>query len=134
MRTFTTEKGVEYDVEVLDVLKSGKHSHAMIEATIEQGSKMFWISLLSYQEKPDKDLFEEILQQDDLIEVEKWILEKTFGWVEANQYNTSELQSDKSYDVMYADGTIEPQLSNMSVCYRVNEMNATHFRKHIHND
>lgn len=133
MRTFTTEKGVEYDVEVLDVLNTSTESHIMVEATIEQGTKMFWVSFNNRGESPDKDQVHDLIDQDDLIEVEKWILEKTFGWVEANQYNTSELPN-QWYDVLCRNGDINKHLTNIMVCYLFNEEKATHFRKHLHND
>lgn len=106
MNTYTTSRGIEFDLEVTEL----GYKHIIVQATCEEGSETFIIDFL-YPIKEDDAFYAELLEgntsrltDEELKEVMSWVDEVTVSFIasEASKIctqksNSSEYWSFKLY-------------------------------------
>lgn len=109
MKTFKTNLGIEYDVEIIEIgLKS-----IVIRATCEEGEKEFTITF-PYEIKEDNAFYSQLLDgdcsqitEDDLTDVNAWVNEVTVSFIAGKAAAMCVRKTDEKYyyafSVVYSD-------------------------------
>lgn len=109
MKTFKTNLGIEYDVEIIEIgFKS-----IVIRATCEEGGKEFTITF-PYEIKEDNTFYNQLLDgdcsqitKDDMTDVNAWVNEVTVSFISGKAAAMCVRKTDKKYyyafSVVYSD-------------------------------
>lgn len=96
MNTYTTSRGIEFELEVTEL----GYKHIIVQATCEEGSETFIIDFL-YPIKEDDAFYAELLEgntsrltDDELEEVMSWVDEVTVSFITSELANVCVAKSN----------------------------------------
>lgn len=96
MKTFKTNKGIEFDVEVISIFNGNSESTIEILATCQTGYKSFDISIKNYGESiqvfPESEI-----EESDLSDVFKWVDSETIAYLSSELAKACVIRSNEQF-------------------------------------
>lgn len=120
MKTFKTNKGIEFDVEVISIFNGSKESTIEILATCQTGYKSFNIDIKNYGESIQV-FSESEIEESDLSEVFKWVDSETIAYLSSELAKACVIRSNEQFYYqfnIYYTSNISASVTKMTKSYK----------------